>query len=307
MNKDVNLHLYILLAVINIGVFVFLWSGAGSNGLDNFRLLDWGANFAPLTLTGEPWRLLTSAFLHGSWTHLLLNMYMLFVLGSVLERAVGALRFATIYLLSALGGSLVSAFWYGYHEVQGFKSAFGVMVTNVGIRPVVSVGASGALMGLAGAAAIWAIAQFSAATDSPNDSNVRISLSAVGQVIVINLLSGFVTSGIDQAAHLGGLSTGLLAGAMLYPYPSAPARLSGAVLPVTLGLAGSAAIVLGALHGQNEQLLDWRNTLIEQRTQAQAKAASTRGKEQAKEEVLKEPQAVAEALKQGGRTIQGSV
>ncbi|WP_205192555.1 rhomboid family intramembrane serine protease, partial [Burkholderia sp. LMG 13014] len=118
--------LTILLAVVNTAIFVLIWRQASYGELSNPLLLDWGANFAPYTLTGQPWRLLTSAFLHGGWTHLLLNMYMLIVLGTVLERTGGMLRFGVAYLLSALGGSLLSALWHGYHEVGSTSFAFGV-------------------------------------------------------------------------------------------------------------------------------------------------------------------------------------
>ncbi|WP_253074619.1 rhomboid family intramembrane serine protease, partial [Burkholderia vietnamiensis] len=101
--------LTIVLAVVNIAIFVLMWRAASYGELSNPLLLDWGANFAPYTLTGQPWRLLTSAFLHGSWMHVALNMYMLIVLGTVLERVGGTLRFGVAYLLSALGGSLLSA------------------------------------------------------------------------------------------------------------------------------------------------------------------------------------------------------
>ncbi|MFD1561202.1 rhomboid family intramembrane serine protease [Paraburkholderia silviterrae] len=302
MKKGVNLHLYLLLAVINTAVFIFLWHGAGPDGLDNLRLLDWGANFAPLTLTGEPWRLLTSAFLHGSWTHLLLNMYMLIVLGSVLERVVGSLRFASIYLLCALGGSLLSAFWHGYHEVHGFQTVFGVVAASAGIRPVVSVGASGALMGLASAAGVWALCQSSGTANAANEQNVRIRFSAIAQVIVINLMSGFVTSGIDQAAHVGGLIAGLLAGVVLYPYASMPSWLRGAVLPVVVGVAGSAAMVWAAQHGQSEDLLDWKTEVNAQRAQAVQERVAAAAKVAARQAAIKEAQTIAEIVKEDART-----
>ncbi|WP_322069615.1 rhomboid family intramembrane serine protease [Paraburkholderia bannensis] len=287
MKKGVNLHLYLILAVVNIVVFFLLWHGAGPDGLNNYRLLDWGANFAPLTLTGEPWRLLTSAFLHGSWTHLLLNMYMLVVLGSVLERVVGSARFGAIYLLSALGGSLLSAFWHGYHEVNGLQYALGTVIPTGGIRPVVSVGASGALMGLAGAAAFWAMFQRANATDEAVE---RVSGSAIAQVLVINLVYGFITSGIDQAAHIGGVITGFVAAGLLFPWRPVSPRLSAFVLPLLLAVVGSAAMVGAALNGQSEDLLDWKTTTADERAKVKEKAAA-----------LAESKAVADAIQQDAR------
>ncbi len=242
----------ILLAVVNTVIFVLMWRQASYGSLSNALLLDWGANFAPYTLTGQPWRLLTSAFLHGSWVHLALNMYMLVVLGTVLERAGGTLRFGVAYLLSALGGSLLSALWHGYHEVGSTTFAFGVALASSGIRPVVSVGASGALMGLAGAAAAFALQR---RRDSAGDAPVAINLGALGQVIAINLGSGFLISGIDQAAHLGGVVVGFIAGWLMY----GAGRSMRVAVPVVLAVLGSAAMLFAAQRAGSEELQGWRD------------------------------------------------
>ena len=242
----------ILLAVVNTVIFVLMWRQASYGSLSNALLLDWGANFAPYTLTGQPWRLLTSAFLHGSWVHLALNMYMLVVLGTVLERAGGTLRFGVAYLLSALGGSLLSALWHGYHEVGSTTFAFGVALASSGIRPVVSVGASGALMGLAGAAAAFALQR---PRDSAGDAPVAINLGALGQVIAINLGSGFLISGIDQAAHLGGVVVGFIVGWLMY----GAGRSMRVAVPLVLAVLGSAAMLFAAQRAGSEELQGWRD------------------------------------------------
>lgn len=242
----------ILLVVVNTVIFVLMWRQASYGSLSNPLLLDWGANFAPYTLTGQPWRLLTSAFLHGSWVHLALNMYMLVVLGTVLERAGGTLRFGVAYLLSALGGSLLSALWHGYHEVGSTTFAFGVALASSGIRPVVSVGASGALMGLAGAAAAFALQR---RRDSAGDAPVAINLGALGQVIAINLGSGFLISGIDQAAHLGGVVVGFVAGWLMY----GAGRSMRVAVPLVLAVLGSAAMLFAAQRAGSEELQGWRD------------------------------------------------
>ncbi|QQJ98547.1 rhomboid family intramembrane serine protease [Burkholderia ambifaria] len=244
--------LTILLAVVNTVIFVLMWRQASYGSLSNALLLDWGANFAPYTLTGQPWRLLTSAFLHGSWVHLALNMYMLVVLGTVLERAGGTLRFGVAYLLSALGGSLLSALWHGYHEVGSTTFAFGVALASSGIQPVVSVGASGALMGLAGAAAAFALQR---RRDSAGDAPVAINLGALGQVIAINLGSGFLISGIDQAAHLGGVVVGFIAGWLMY----GAGRSMRVAVPLVLAVLGSAAMLFAAQRAGSEELQGWRD------------------------------------------------
>ncbi len=244
--------LTLLLAVVNTVIFMLMWRQASYGSLSNALLLDWGANFAPYTLTGQPWRLLSSAFLHGSWIHLALNMYMLVVLGTVLERAGGTLRFGVAYLLSALGGSLLSALWHGYHEVGSTSFAFGVALASSGIQPVVSVGASGALMGLAGAAAAFALRR---RHDSAGDAPVAINLGALGQVIAINLGSGFLISGIDQAAHLGGVVVGFIAGWLMY----GAGRSMRVAVPLVLAVLGSAAMLFAAQRAGSEELQGWRD------------------------------------------------
>ncbi len=244
--------LTLLLVVVNTVIFMLMWRQASYGSLSNALLLDWGANFAPYTLTGQPWRLLSSAFLHGSWIHLALNMYMLVVLGTVLERAGGTLRFGVAYLLSALGGSLLSALWHGYHEVGSTSFAFGVALASSGIQPVVSVGASGALMGLAGAAAAFALRR---RHDSAGDAPVAINLGALGQVIAINLGSGFLISGIDQAAHLGGVVVGFIAGWLMY----GAGRSMRVAVPLVLAVLGSAAMLFAAQRAGSEELQGWRD------------------------------------------------
>ncbi|MCW0134128.1 rhomboid family intramembrane serine protease, partial [Burkholderia pseudomallei] len=238
-------RLTILLAVVNAVIFLLMWRQASFDSLSNSLLLDWGANFAPYTLTGQPWRLLTSAFLHGGWQHLLLNLYMLVVLGTVLERVGGSTRFGVTYLLSALGGSLASALWYGYHEVGGMHVAFGVALPTSAIQPVVSVGASGALMGLAGAAGAFALRMD---LDRGRAAPTIINLKAVAQVIVINLVSGFFISGIDQAAHVGGVVTGFVVGWVLYRSHASGRAPAGIVLPLALAVLGSAGMLVAAHH-----------------------------------------------------------
>ena len=86
-----------------------------------------GSNFGPLTWTGEEWRLLTSAFLHFGIIHIALNMYALYQGGALVERLFGSTRFALIYLLSALAGSVASGWWDPLRNSAGASGAiFGV-------------------------------------------------------------------------------------------------------------------------------------------------------------------------------------
>ena len=86
-----------------------------------------GSNFGPLTWTGEEWRLLTSAFLHFGLIHIALNMFALYQGGALVERLFGSTRFALIYLLSALSGSVASGWWDPLRNSAGASGAiFGV-------------------------------------------------------------------------------------------------------------------------------------------------------------------------------------
>lgn len=157
-------------------------------------LIRWGASFGPRTLNGEWWRLLSAAFVHVGVLHLLLNGFCLFQLGTIAEALLGSRRFVAVYLLSALGGSLL----------------------GLGIHPMtVSAGASGAIFGVAGA--LFALYRRNVGGTFPS---LQKSLRSIVPFILYNLMFG-LQPGIDNAAHVGGLVTGLLLGAVL-PLPVAP-------------------------------------------------------------------------------------
>ncbi|MFN8653400.1 MAG: rhomboid family intramembrane serine protease [Gemmatimonadales bacterium] len=157
-------------------------------GDDTFmlRLFHYGAKDNAAITGGEYWRLLTVAFLHGGYLHLAVNSWSLFQLGSVLEPAIGRVRFLATYFVSAVTGGLAS--W-----------AF---------SPALGVGASGAIFGLAGAAVYL----------SWRGSTARLPSSLAGTLVAwaaVNLVLGFSIPTIDNAAHLGGLAGGLLCGVLL--------------------------------------------------------------------------------------------
>lgn len=167
------------LIFINFLMFILMYIlGNGSN--DVATLLYFGANYRPLVLAGEVWRLLTSAFLHIGFLHLILNMYALYVIGPQLESFFGKVKYLIIYLFSALCGSLLSIIFSDY----------------------VSAGASGAIFGLLGALLYFGY-------------HYRIYLGNVmkSQIIPIIILNLFISllPGIDGAAHIGGLVAGVFA------------------------------------------------------------------------------------------------
>jgi membrane associated rhomboid family serine protease len=133
------------------------------------------ALFAPLVTSGEWWRLISAGFLHGSIIHLLFNVYILWVIGSQLESIVGKVKFIIIYFISLLGGSVASYLF----------SPFGSY----------SIGASGAIFGLMGAMLVVGRKR-------------NLDISQITTLVAINVVIGFVLSGIDWRAHLGGLAAG---------------------------------------------------------------------------------------------------
>ena len=125
------------------------------------------------------WRLITSAFLHENFVHIGFNMYLLYLLGVMLEPAIGSMRFAAIYFTSLLCGSC------------------GALVAT----SAPSLGASGAIFGLMGAAAVELRAR-----------GFSVMQSGIGMLIVFNLVLSFTLPGISVGAHIGGLIGGALAG-----------------------------------------------------------------------------------------------
>ena len=139
---------------------------------------------------GEYWRLWTVTLLHGSLLHLAFNMYALYLVGPIVERWYGSFRYLIFYLALAAAGS-VSSFVFG------------------GDQP--SVGASGAIFG------IFGIVLAASRLHHPLDHQSRALVSQIGMLILINIVFGFAISGIDNAAHLGGLAAGLVIGALVPP------------------------------------------------------------------------------------------
>ena len=156
---------------------------------------------------GEYYRMLTAAFLHASIMHILFNMLALWIVGPALEAALGRVRFAALYVVAALGGSVCSYFLDG--------------------RFVYGVGASGAVFGLFGAYFIVARAH-------------RVDARQIMGLIVINLLIGFAVPGIDNWAHIGGLAAG---GALALAYMGTE-KLDRSLRPVAEVAAVVGAFVL---------------------------------------------------------------
>jgi membrane associated rhomboid family serine protease len=207
-------------ALIAINVVAFLSEGnltVSSTGAENGVYLK-GALLGSSTdprlheqgvAHGQYWRIVTSGFLHENLLHIGFNMYLLYLLGRLLEPALGSVKFAVIYAISLLTGSLGA-----------------LLVTPHSL----TVGASGAVFGLMGATAVELRAR-----------QVPVLQSWIGGLIVINLIFSFTISGISWGGHVGGLIGGTLTALAL--------QLGERYRAQALALASCAAIAVAAVAG----------------------------------------------------------
>ncbi len=185
--------------------------------------------FWPPAARSEPWRFLTSAFEHspGQILHILFNMYALWILGQYLEPMLGRLRFAALYLICAIGGS-VGYLWLTSPQVDLASGSY--FWTPV-------VGASGAVFGLFGALLVL-------------NRHLGRSSGPILGVLAINAVIGFVVPGIAWQAHVGGLLTGIaLAALITATAPQSRRRLQLPALAAVLVLLAVAATARYALLG----------------------------------------------------------
>lgn len=183
--KD-NFITYILI-VINILIYL-VTSIVSKNiyNIDSYTLVELGAKVNYLINNGQPWRLITSAFLHGGLSHIVFNMYSLKIIGEEVEYVYGKVRYISIYLISALGGSIFS---YLFNSNS------------------ISVGASGAIFGLLGAMITFGIRH--------KDKIAKAYIINLFKVVLINIFIGVTISNIDNSAHIGGLIFGSISAFLL--------------------------------------------------------------------------------------------
>jgi membrane associated rhomboid family serine protease len=204
-------------ALIAINVVAFLTEGSFTlNGQPTGKVYEEGALFGSIrgfptlgVAHGQWWRLVTSGFLHADLLHIGFNMWVLYYLGMMLEPALGHLKFGVIYGVSLLTGSL-GALLVSPHSP--------------------TVGASGAVFGLMGAAALEMRAR-----------QIPIMQSGVGWLIAINLVISFSVPDISWGGHIGGLIGGALAALVI--------QLGDRYRSQALALAGCAAIAVAAVAG----------------------------------------------------------
>lgn len=173
-------------ALVIVNVIVFLICTFTGDMLYNMGEL----GVRSVLLQGQYARIVWAMFLHGSISHIFNNMFLLFFLGSMIEKEVGHIRYALCYLLSGIGGNLLSL-WV---KVMTFD-------------PSCSIGASGAVFGLDGV--LLALVIFS------RKKMPDVTLPRVVLMIGYSLYAGFTGANIDNAAHVGGLVTGFAMGLII--------------------------------------------------------------------------------------------
>ena len=206
---------YVLLGIIVLVQLGAMASGANATGsqFGGSQLINDGAVSRPEIADGELWRLLTAGFLHAGLVHLLFNAFALYVLGTMLEPAIGHLRFAIIYFVSLFAGS------------------FGALVVE---PDALTVGASGAIFGLMGAAVVVM-----------RNRGINPMESGIGLWIGINLVFTFAIPGISIGGHIGGLIGGALAAFLMFDVADRLRMPAGA--PALLGACVGILSVVGSV------------------------------------------------------------
>jgi membrane associated rhomboid family serine protease len=215
-----SLHVDPIVTYVLIGINVLLFLGAGAGG----SVLTGGGRggsqvFQDLALWGpaidighDYWRLITAGFLHSGLLHIGFNMYILYWLGTMLEPALGHARFLALYMTSLLAGS------------------FGALLVSPN---AVTVGASGAVFGLMGAAFVM-----------QRSRGIDPMQSGLGPLILINLVLSFVIPNISIGGHLGGLIGGAAAA---YAMERLSARRPGIAAPIAACVAVGAVAAVAAV------------------------------------------------------------
>ena len=183
--------------IIAINVIVYIFSSIFSASIidmDMKTLVDMGALYGPyVVLKGEWWRLFTAMFLHGGMTHILMNMFSLYLIGRGVEMYFEKKAYVSIYLFSGLLGGLASLYMH---------------------PDSVGVGASGAIFGVFGA-----LAGFFLAHRDKIEDHSKAFMKDFGIVLGINLVLGLSIPSIDVSAHIGGLAVGLIGGFVISKDP----------------------------------------------------------------------------------------
>jgi len=200
---------YALMAV-NIIVFLAMAAAAGGLTRGSGEVFRNGALAAVFVADGEWWRIVSAGFLHAGLLHLAFNMYFLWFLGNLLEPEIGKLRFGVIYFVSLLGGS------------------FGALLLS---PDAFTVGASGAVFGMMGAAII-----------AMRSRGIDPMQSGLGVTLLLNLGITFVIPGISIGGHLGGLLAGGIIGFLMFEVAERRGLGRGPVVGASIALGAVIAV-----------------------------------------------------------------
>jgi membrane associated rhomboid family serine protease len=214
MTNEPSLTYFLIALNVLVGIGSLLGAGGGTT---TSALIDDGGLSASTIRDGEYWRLVTSGFLHGGLFHLLANMLALYILGQLVEPALGHVRFGLVYFVALLCGS------------------FGALLLS---PDNLTVGASGAVFGLMGCAAVVA-----------RNRGFSLMESGLGIWIGINLLITFTIPRISIGGHLGGIIGGALAGLILVELGDR--RGVPPYIPELLCVALGVAAVVGSIVAAN--------------------------------------------------------
>jgi rhomboid protease GluP len=183
--------------IIGINIIAYVFSALFSLNIVDMNmqtLVNMGALYGPLTvLKGEWWRLFTAMFLHGGMTHILMNMFSLYLIGRAMEMYFDTKSYLLIYLFSGLLGGLASLYMHP---------------NSVGI------GASGAIFGVFGA-----LAGFFMAHRNKIEAHSKAFMKDFTILLGINLVLGLSIPSIDVSAHIGGLLVGMAGGYVISKNP----------------------------------------------------------------------------------------
>ncbi|MFL2664600.1 MAG: rhomboid family intramembrane serine protease [Dehalococcoidia bacterium] len=173
----------IYIAGINIFVLILNYFFGGT-------ILDLGAKSSPHIISGEFWRLLTPVFLHADIFHLVTNLFGILVFGSIVEKKLGTINFIVIYIFSGIFGNILSFYF----------------------SPFIGVGSSGSVFGILACLVLY----FYMNKNKFGNIGKQYLISIVS-IIIISLIFGFISTGIDNAAHLGGMIGGFVISLVLIP------------------------------------------------------------------------------------------
>ncbi|MEC8934289.1 MAG: rhomboid family intramembrane serine protease [Planctomycetota bacterium] len=249
MNRHSFTNLYPVtsfLILINIGFFALQCISEGKLGLGPGRvMLDLGAIHGGSIYTGDYWRLISGTFLHGNVLHVAMNCMVLLDLGRFCEPRLSKSKFFSIYMLSALGGSISSYSWPALSQqtaslpetvsiLLGQETVTGLGAATMKFVGHMSVGCSGALAGLIGLMLIYSV----------KERHAALRAGMLRWILFIGLITYFLPA-VDHAGHLGGFLIGGICGLTVTDFATSktsirwriPAGLTGLAMIASLAMA----------------------------------------------------------------------